>query len=260
VQAELARRRVAKLERSRYSSRYVFSGKVECAHCKSKFERRRNSQKPPLSKIIWRCSEAVQYGRQKINAQGQKVGCNNKSVYEEFLKVNFLAVLNVVIENKELVVQTLNEAVRQVIASSPNSADEMRAITANIARINARKLKLVDAYFDGLLSRDEFEETKSRYNKQLDVLSKQLSSLEQGNATIETLQQKLANVETAIESLARLKEFGDSVCSEVLHRIIVDGRDKISFYLKTGENATMFVKMPVLVAQYQVPMCCPLEQ
>jgi DNA invertase Pin-like site-specific DNA recombinase len=252
VQAELARRRVAKLERSRYSNRYVFSGKIECAYCKSRFERRHNSQKPPHSKVIWRCSEAVKYGKEKINAQGQKVGCNNKSVYETFLKENFLSVLNSVIENKDLVVQTLNEAVQQVIARSPNNADEMRAVTANIGRINARRLKLVDAYFDGLLSPDEFRETKSRYSGQVDALYKQLSLLEQGNATVESLQQKLANVETAIENLARLKEFGDSVCSEVLHKIVVDGRDKISYYLKTNENATMFVKMPVLDTRYQV--------
>jgi hypothetical protein len=245
VQKELARRKAAVSDKSRYSNRYVWSGKIECAQCNSKFERRHNETKPAPPQIVWRCSQAVKHGREKINAQGQKRGCNNKAVHEEFLKENFLAVLNTVIENKDLTVQELKTAIQQAIAKSPNNADEMKSITTNIERVNARKLKLVDAYFDGLMSRDEFEDTKSRYNKQLDVLSKQLSALEHGNETVATLQQKLDKVETVIENLARLKEFGDSVCGELLHKVIVDGREKISFYLVTDKNADMFVKMPV---------------
>jgi hypothetical protein len=171
-------------------------------------------------------------------------------VHEGFLKENFLAVLNSVIENKDVVVQELKAAVQQAIARSPNNADEMRAITANIERLILRKSKLVDTYVDGLLSRDEFEEAKSRCSKQLDLLDKQLLAVKHGNETIEALQQKLANVEAVIENLARFKEFGDSVCTEVLHKIVVEGRNKISFYLKTNENADMFVKMPVSLVRY----------
>jgi hypothetical protein len=52
TQAEIQRRKTATLERSRYSSRYPFSGKVECAHCKSKFERRANSQKGDKRQMV----------------------------------------------------------------------------------------------------------------------------------------------------------------------------------------------------------------
>jgi hypothetical protein len=255
VQTEIQKRKTATLEKSRYSNRYPFSGKVECAYCKSKFERRCNSQKGDKRQIVWRCSEAVRYGREKVNNAGQKVGCNCKAVHEKFLQDNFLAVLNSVIENKDLVVRELKTAVNHTIAKTPNNADEMRAITADIERITARKSKLVDTLVDGLLSRDEFEETKSRYNLQLETLKKRLLSLEQGNETVEILCKKLDNIETAIENLARLKEFGDSVCSEVLHKIVVEGRDKISFYLKTDKNADMFVKMPVSIVQHQELKC-----
>jgi hypothetical protein len=95
VQEEIARRKTATFERSRYSNRYPFSGKVECAHCKSKFERRLGNKKA-VNQVVWRCSEAVKYGSEKVNAQGQKVGCNCKAVHEWFLKENFLAVLNTV--------------------------------------------------------------------------------------------------------------------------------------------------------------------
>jgi hypothetical protein len=79
--------------------------------------------------------------------------------------------------------------------------------------------------------------------------------LEQDNKAVETLQQKLENVETAIENLARLKEFSDSVCVEVLHKVVVEGREKMSFYLKTDKYATMFVKMPFSLSRSGLVRC-----
>jgi len=255
VQAELARRRVAKLEWSSYSSRYVFSGKIECAHCKSKFDHRHNSQRSDKRQIIWRCSEAVKYGKNKINAQGQKVGCNNKFVHEEFLKENFLAVLNTVIENKDVVVQELKSRVRQAIADSPNQGNELKEVIAGLEKIADKKSRLIDMHLDGHIKLAEFKKAFAGYEKQQKALQKRLSMLDSENKIAEDLQQKLDNVDKAIENLAQLKEFGDSVCSEVLHKIIVDGRDKISYYLKTNENATMYVKMPLSVTRYLPSIC-----
>jgi DNA invertase Pin-like site-specific DNA recombinase len=249
VQKEITRRKAK--TNSRHSNRYPFSGKVDCTLCSSKFERRYNSVRRNPINIIWRCSEAVRYGKEKINAHGQKVGCNNKAVHEWFLKENFLAVLNTVIENKDVVVQELKSTVSQTIAKSPNNADEMRSITSDIERITARKGKLIDTYVDGLITKAEFEQANNRYSSQVEGLKKQLLSLEQGNETIEKLKLKLENIETAIENLARLKEFGDSVCGELLHKVIVEGREKISVYLSTDKEADMFVKMPLLSSQSQ---------
>ena len=250
VQAEIKRRKTATLERSRYSSRYPFSGKIECAKCNSKFERRHSSQKTHKKQMVWRCAEAVKYGKEKLNAQGQKVGCNNKSVHEWFLKENFLAVLNSVIENKDLVVEELRKAVRKAIDESPDKSSEIKEIGAGMEKIAARKSKLIELRVDGLISHSEFKKTNEQYDKQLAASYSQLAALKQDNKTVELLRQKFDNVEKAIENLARLKEFGDLVCSEVLHKIVVDGREKISYYLKTDKNADMFVKMPVSSQQY----------
>ena len=248
VQKEIQRRK--SMVNSRYSNRYVWSGKIECAYCKSKFERKYNNQRPSETQIVWRCSEASKYGREKINAQGQKVGCNCKAVHEWFLRENFLAVLNSVIENKDIVVAEMKQALNQIIADSPNHRNELNEIKAGIEKVTARKNKLVDTYVDGLITKSEFEESNGRYSKQLTVLREQLSFLEQDNTAIDNLQQKLDNAETAVENLVRLKEFGDAICLEVLHKVVVEGREKISFYLKTNENADTYVKIPVLLTQY----------
>ena len=101
-----------------------------------------------------------------------------------------------------------------------------------------------------MMKRPEYERAFGQYDKQEQTLRKRLLSLDSENKVAQDLQQKLDSIETAIENLVRLKEFSDSVCSELLHKIIVEGRDKISFYLTAGENTNpLFFKIPPLITQ-----------
>jgi DNA invertase Pin-like site-specific DNA recombinase len=250
AQRELVRRRNVTLEKGRYSNRYVWSGKIKCAYCNSTFRRKVDNRKSQNPVFVWHCSQADKYGTEKINAQGQKVGCNCKGIHERVLEENFLAVLNAVIENKDLVVRELQEYVRKTIDESPDKSSEIKAIMTGMAKIGTRKSKLLDLHVDGVITRAEFDKANNQYNKQLDALESQLLALEHDNKLIVNLTQKLANVETTIETLVRLKEFSDSICGEVLSKVIVEGREKMSFYLTTAENEDpIFFKIPLLVTQ-----------
>ena len=249
AQKERSRRRKTTLEKGRYSNRYPWSGKIKCGYCNSTFKRRIANSKSKTPQLVWKCSEASNYGKEKINAQGQKTGCNCKAVPEWVLEENFLAVLNSVIENKDLVVEELKKGIRQGIADSPNNGDELKEVLTGLDKVAVRKSKLIEMYLDGLIKRPEFEKTFAGYEKQQEALQKRLSVLDSENKLAEDLKQKLDSVDQAIENLARLKEFGDSICSEVLHKVVVEGRDKISFYLSADKNAETFVKMPPLLVQ-----------
>ena len=200
--------------------------------------------------MVWRCAEAVKYGKEKTNPQGQKVGCNNKAVHEWFLKENFLAVLNGVIENKDIVVQEVKEHIRQAIADSPNKGAELKEVLTGLEKIAVKKSKLIDMYTDGMIKRAEFEKSFNQYERQQEALQKRLSSLDSENKIAQDLQQKLDTIDQVVENLVRLKEFGESVCSEVLRKVVVDGRDKISFYFATDKNASVFIKMPESFMQH----------
>jgi DNA invertase Pin-like site-specific DNA recombinase len=251
AQKEIARRKRMTGEKGRYSNRHVWSGKIKCAWCNSSFKRRINNSKSKTSHPVWQCSQTIKYGKEKINANGQKVGCNNKAVNERFLQENFLAILNAVIENKDQAVKDLKESVHKVIAESSNKSSEIKAIMAGMEKIGVRKSKLIDLHMDGAITRAEFDKTNNQYNKQLDALESQLLALERDNKLIENLTQKLANVETTIETLVRLKEFSDSICGEILHKVVVEGREKMSFYLTTAETEDpVFFKIPLSLPQW----------
>ncbi|MCL1966196.1 MAG: hypothetical protein FWF62_03475, partial [Candidatus Bathyarchaeota archaeon] len=200
--------------------------------------------------IIWQCSEAEKYGKEKINAQGKKVGCNCKIVPEWVLRENFLAVLNEVIENKDFVVRELKERVRQAIADCPNKGDELKEVLAGLDKLSDKKSRLINMHLDRLITLAEYRKVYAEYEKQQNHLQKRLAVLDGENKLAEDLRQKLESVDQAIESLARLKEFGDSICDEVLAKVVVEGREKMSFYLKTGENKDpAFFKIPLLIRQ-----------
>jgi len=251
VQAEIGRRQRVSVDKGRYSNRYVWSGKIKCAYCNSTFKPKNVPLKSGESSLLWMCSEADRYGKEKVSAGGQKVGCNCKTVHERALRANFLAVLNMVIENKDLVVEELRKAVRKAIDESPDKSSEIKEIGAGMDKIAARKSKLIELYTDGLISREEFKKTNEQYDKQLAVLYSELAVLKQDNKTVENLRQKFDNVDRVIENLVRLKEFGDSICGEVLSKVVVEGREKMSFYLTAGENTdTIFFKIPVSPQQF----------
>ena len=191
-------------------------------------------RKEPLQ--AWKCAESVKYGKEKINAQGRKVGCNCQSVHERFLQTNFLAVLDAVIENKALVVEELKKSVHHAIDTSPDKSAEIEAIGSDMEKITNRKSKLLDLYTDGAISRAAFDKANDQYNKQLLALNKQFTVLKLDNKLVEDLTQKLVNVEKTIETIVRLKEYSDSVCAELLNKVVVDGREKLSFYMTSGEN------------------------
>ncbi|MCL1976714.1 MAG: recombinase family protein [Candidatus Bathyarchaeota archaeon] len=250
VQNELVRRKNKTVEKSRYSNRHVWSGKVKCAYCNSSFKRKINNSTSNSSQIIWQCSEAEKYGKEKINAQGKKVGCNCKIVPEWVLRENFLAVLNVVIENKDFVVKELKERVRRAIAECSNKGDELKEVLAGLDKLSDRKSRLIEMRLDKLISLAEYKKAYAGYEKQQNHLQKRLSVLDSENKLAADLKQKLDSIDQAIENLARLIEFGDSICSEVLHKVVVEGREKMSFYLTAGENKDpVFFKIPLLIRQ-----------
>jgi DNA invertase Pin-like site-specific DNA recombinase len=250
VQKMLEYRKNVGVEKSRYSSRYVWSGRVKCGYCDSAFQRRIDNRGTASPQAFWQCSEAVKYGKEKISSSGKKAGCNCRVVHERVLQDNFLAVLNSVIENKDQVVEELKKHVQNAISNNPDKSAEIREIGAGMEKIAAKKSKLIDLLVDGSITKAEFETTKSQYDKQLAVLSKQWATLKLDNKTAEDLTQKLANIEATIENLVRLKEFGDSICGEILHKVVIEGREKMSFYLTAGENTNpVFFEIPLSIQQ-----------
>ncbi len=166
VQDEIVRRRTTTLDKSKHSNRYVWSGKIECNHCNSKFKRKIWNGKSANPQYVWQCSNNIKYGSEKINGNNEMVGCNSKAVHEAALKEALLSALDSVIENRQKIAKELKRVIKQVITTADNHTDEIQSIEADILRLDNRKTKLIELYTDNSISRPEFDKTNDQYNKQ----------------------------------------------------------------------------------------------
>jgi len=252
AQQELIRRRTKKIEKGRHSNRYVWSGKIECVHCKSKFGRRVNNQNTPYPQTIWQCNESIKYGKQKINGNGQTVGCDCKSIHELTLQDAFLTAIDTVIENKESVLQRLKDVIHSALSDMGDCTKETKAIECDILRINGRKAKLIELFTDKTITRTEYNNVCDQYNKQLEKLAERQAKIDKSIEKSRNMEERLAEIDSVLYSFftnavsGGHAVFSEKICNEVLDKVLVESRESISFYLKSCKNTDPFY-IPLLL-------------
>lgn len=232
VQAEIICRRTAKIDKSKYSNRYVWSGKIECGYCKSKFKRKVwNKKKSKLGSIVWQCANNIKYGCEKINGNNEKVGCNSKGIHEYFLQEAFLSTLNSTIQNKQQIAKELKKDIKQAIEMADDHSKEIQGIETEILRLENKKTRLIELYTENSISKPEFDKSNEQYNRQMEALSNNKNILIKNNDRSKELQKQISTIDKTIEALTATKEFGEEICKQVLKKVVVESREKISFFL-----------------------------
>lgn len=71
------------IEKSKFSNRYLLSGKIKCGECLSNFVSRYKTAKNGNVYKSWRCYNRVKFGNIKSNETNQKIGCLAPSIKTE---------------------------------------------------------------------------------------------------------------------------------------------------------------------------------
>jgi hypothetical protein len=82
------------------------------------------------------------------------------------LKANFLAVLNTLVKNKDLINEELKKSICQTISNRPNKEDEIKEVLAGLDKIADKKSRLSDMHLDGLIKLAEYKKSYVQYEKQ----------------------------------------------------------------------------------------------
>lgn len=246
VQKEIERRRKTTLNKSNHSNRYVWSGKIECAYCHSKFKRKVWNRKSSNPATVWQCSENIKYGTEKLNEQGLKIGCNCKSLYEKMLSEYLLSALKSVTKSKDRIIKEIKRDLKTVLESKPDNSQSISEIQSSINKIGSKKTRLIELYTDGTITRADFDKSNDQYNSQFEALNKDLDLLAIEDSKTEDLKERFNAINQAVEKIASFDQFSEEVCKKVLHKIVVHSRDKISVYLNGGNNDTpFFIPLPI---------------
>jgi hypothetical protein len=219
VQAEIRKREYEKIslatERTRYSSKYALSTKLECAECGTKF--RRHSQTHGDKKVdIWVC----------INHQQDKSKCAMKPIKETVAQEIFVGLLGYISANKDKILAKAEMLVREVIEKNPvkNTQELEKALTA------------VEKQLIEVGKRSPQTDADKEQTRQLMAKAKQLREeiaiAERMKGVHEMLKQRLKELRQIVRTA--YTEFNDDVFRCLIEKVIVVDKMTLRFVLKCG--------------------------
>ncbi|MDR2202106.1 MAG: zinc ribbon domain-containing protein [Clostridiales bacterium] len=202
-------------ERSRYSSHYPLSTKLECAECGTKF--RRHSQQHGESTVyIWVC----------MLHQKQRENCKMKPIKEQTVEEAFVQTLNELVADKERMMTNLDQSVKTIIeATPPKDIKELEKQLLAVER------KMVGINNEHLQSIEDQAKTKELVDKQ-DLLKPEITIAQQLNGKNDLLQQRVKEIRQVIR--LPYSEYRGDIFRSLVKKVIVKDKKTLRFIFKCG--------------------------
>lgn len=201
---------------SKYNNRYVFSGRIICGKCSSKWKRKNLN-----GRLGYSCSGHIE----------DKEKCDMLSIYDDAIRAAFVTMMNKLIFAKNAVLIPMRNA-------PETDSDKMRIrlddIDFELAEIAKRKSQILRFFTNGFLDPAVYEnestdltEKERHLNGERRCIS---SCLTCGNEKGKALDALIASVSRR----KPLTEFDDALFLQHVDHIIVYTRKEIGFSLKCG--------------------------
>lgn len=212
AQRELARRSAQQGDKSKYSNRYWCSGKIYCGCCGSRFVLRKRKRPNGDLYMAWGCHSRVHYGNWKRDGRGENVGCNMRMVNDKSLSAIVRFVLGQLELDSDAIVAELLADI-QKLQSAPDDGRDADRLQAKRAAIERKRENALDAFLGGKISDGELQTMRSRYDRELVAIDRQLQAISEAAQTLET--QK-----TGLEDIVRTIRTGLEGSEEVYREVI----------------------------------------
>lgn len=224
TQAELKRRAPSAEQKSKYSNRYWCSGKIRCAECGNRYVSRVKNKKT-CRYVAWRCYSAANYGKEKLDADGKQVGCDNGAINEKALLYCMGYCINLISENKS---ELKKEILREIdkIKKTTDTAVDVTKIKNQIEKVQAKKSKILDMFIEELITKQEFTSQKEMYDSDLERLNKQLfEAMDLDKMKLHQIDEMQMYIQ-AIDDILDFKENDELLFKEILDHIDIH-KDKV---------------------------------
>lgn len=255
VQAEFERKSENYKEtKSKHSNRYAFSGKIECGHCGRKYVARFKKRKDGTKRKTWNCFNKMKNGVPH-DVNGETIGCSNKAIGNEVLECAVLQALNEISNDKESIINKLTRVISDVLKNREEEQYNFEKTEKIIERLDSKKLKVIDSYYDNEISKDEFVKLKEQYQDEIDRLTEEIRSEREKNIVVENKDELIKEICSVVTRLVHFEVFDDSIAKEVLDKIIINSKSDIEIYLKGINNRKFFFTdaSKILDTNYRYP-------
>lgn len=228
TQQEMERRRklkgVTEENKSRYSNKYAFSGKIICGECGSRFRRIHWGQGEKYKKYVWICRNRDEKGPE---------GCGMRGVDEEKLKKAFVRMVNRQIKDTDKFISKMLENIEKIFTEKANFVD-VTAIDKRLDELREEMERLVKLNVKANLDADIYGEEYARITNEMDELRQQRSVFTQAEFKRKDALSRVKEIEKLLRGQDLLKEFDEELFAALVEQIRVKSLVEVVFVLKAG--------------------------
>jgi hypothetical protein len=227
------RKGVEKGRREKYSRKYAFSSKLECAFCGSNLSRRNWHSGTDHEKVIWQCVTATK--------KGKKHCPTSKAIPEKLLEEAFVESYELLCDNNTDVLDEFVHRMESVLRSN-DSKNRLVKVENEINLIEQKRDKLVDMHLDGIIDKTAYEKKYEELESNLSTLSNEREQLRQSTQEEINFEKRIVHFRKVLEQNKALTTFDRCVYESIVEKVIIgviDGSGnvnpyKLTFVYKTG--------------------------
>lgn len=241
TQEEMERRsNMYKHDKSKYTNKHTFSGKLVCGCCGASYVAGENrKRKDGTIRKTWRCYTSTKYGKKHMQKE-QEIGCDNERVNNEVLKECFLKAMREIVTNKNDIKKDVEEYVKMVINKCGNQTELNDILLKEKEKLCKEKNKLLDLCIKEIVDEETYKLKNKEIENKMAKLEKELEKQVQKVKIRDNIEEILENVKKSVDNILSLKKFSKNICKELVNKVVIHSDTKFDFYLNGYENPYIF--------------------
>jgi len=231
AQKELIRRSPSNEQKAKHSNRYCFSGKIKCGICGSTFVSRTKKRKDGSVHKTWRCYELAKHGSQHIDKAGNQIGCNNRTLNDDDLKLIMQQVITNLNFDKDSIIQNLKKVIHSAL--NANTKDNSpQNLGKKIQTLDGKKQSLIELYLNNNISKENFENMTLKCNIEIAKIEQECTFLVGYKKNCVEQNQLDKNILSTICNLTSGDLWDDSFYRHIFDKIIIKENNCLEIHLK----------------------------
>lgn len=211
-----------RMTHERHSNRYLFSTLVKCKECGWSYRRRARTFQNTY--VRWVCS-----GRSRNGADS----CQNKTTIDEETLISVLQEYFIKqIKNKKKTIEYVVNEFQRTYKAKAENMEHAKELRDKLQNIKKSREKNMDMYTAGLITMEELRDRIADLPKKIEHLEAELDIAE-GNITKgDQLETILNNTFKKIEDIADVHQMTNAQLRRIIDKIVVDKDGNVDIYLR----------------------------
>ncbi|MCM1054365.1 MAG: recombinase family protein [Bacteroides sp.] len=237
--------------KSKHSNRYAFSGKIKCGVCGSSYVSRIRKRKDGTSYKDWRCGNAVNHGKPKIDQFGNQVGCSLNAVRDEDAAHLMYLTLKSLKANNKKIKNSVLKTVKSVIAETSGDPS-LRKLEKELEKQTEKGEKLLDIYMNDIITREEYLKKKNEIDLSAEKIKEDIQGIRSREKMQENQDKLFSDIEKAVDEVLNGVRYDDWFYRSILDKMVVVDKDTVDVYLNFLPENWRYVIADAAKDKYEV--------